>query len=119
MIKPSGHGFPAGADCLAVLTSPAVGAASDLQSALRGLGIEADVTDGYGLAVVSVWVGLLVWCNGERFWWRSGWDERRKRPVYAWHPACDPERAARRVAFRYRDLRRTRPLAALRRGECG
>ncbi|MEV0233068.1 hypothetical protein [Nonomuraea sp. NPDC050786] len=39
---------------------------------LIGVGIPADVHDGYGLALVSVWVGLVVWCDGERYWF-SAW----------------------------------------------
>ncbi|NUW46230.1 hypothetical protein [Nonomuraea rhodomycinica] len=69
-------------------------------------GVPANTHDGYDLALVSVWVGLVVWCDGVWFWWRAGWDDRRKRAVYARHPATDPSRAARRVAFRYADLRR-------------
>ncbi|GAA2317360.1 hypothetical protein GCM10010149_82000 [Nonomuraea roseoviolacea subsp. roseoviolacea] len=82
-----------------------------LRQALAQRGIEADVHDGYGLALVSVWVGLVVWCDGCRFWWRTGWDPRRKRAVYAWHPALEPGRAARRVALRYADLRANHPLS--------
>ncbi|MBN6058124.1 hypothetical protein JYK22_39750, partial [Nonomuraea sp. RK-328] len=74
-------------------------------------GISADTHDGYDLALVSVWVGLVVWCDGVWFWWRAGWDDRRKRVVYARHPATEPARAARRVAFRYADLRRHHPLS--------
>ncbi|MET9336512.1 hypothetical protein [Nonomuraea sp. NPDC003804] len=80
---------------------------------LREHDIPADTHDGYGMVLVSVWVGLVVWCDGEWFWWRSGWDERRKRAVYARHPAIDPSRAARRIAFRYADLREKRPLSAV------
>ncbi|MEU4541987.1 hypothetical protein [Nonomuraea dietziae] len=69
----------------------------------------ADVHDGYELALVSVWVGLVVWCDGDRFWWRSGWDARRSRPVYAWHPAMEPNRAATRIARRYAQLQETHP----------
>ncbi|MFC6578129.1 hypothetical protein [Planomonospora parontospora] len=88
-------------------------AAEDLREALEREGITADVHDGYGLALVSVWVGLIVWCDGERFWWRTGWDDRRQRFTYAWHPAADPVRAARRVAFRYTALRtNSRPALA-------
>ncbi|MEV4183027.1 tyrosine-type recombinase/integrase [Streptosporangium canum] len=47
--------------------------------------------------------------RGDRFWWRTGWDDRRERFTYAWHPAIEPARTARRVAFRYRDLRNTPP----------
>lgn len=81
-------------------------AAEELRVALDRHEIPADVHAGHGLALVSVWVGLVVWCDGERFWWRTGWDDRRQRFTYAWHPAVDPARAARRVAFRYGDLRR-------------
>lgn len=52
-------------------------AAKELQEALETHGIASDVHDGYGLALVSVWVGLVVWCDGARFWWRTGWDARR------------------------------------------
>ncbi|MGR6924159.1 hypothetical protein ACU635_58685 [[Actinomadura] parvosata] len=50
-------------------------------------------------------VGLVVWCDCGSFWWRTGWDAARKRPIYAWHPAVEPERAAARIARRYADLR--------------
>ena len=63
------------------------------------------------MALVSVWVGLVVWCDGERYWWRTGWDAQRKRALYAWHPAVEPVRAARRVAFRYADLCANHPLS--------
>lgn len=76
-----------------------------LQEALRRDGIQTDVHDGYGLALVSVWVGLVVWCDGGRFWWRTGWNADRRRVIYAWHPATDPFRAARRIAMRYAEVR--------------
>ncbi|MFB4280726.1 hypothetical protein ACBJ59_35935 [Nonomuraea sp. MTCD27] len=76
-----------------------------LQQELRYDGINADVHDGYGLALVSVWVGLVVWCDGGRFWWRTGWNPERHRVIYAWHPTDDPFRAARRIARRYAELR--------------
>ncbi|MFF5206088.1 hypothetical protein [Streptosporangium sp. NPDC000396] len=84
-----------------------------LRTTLEKYGIACDVHDGYGLALVSVWVGLVVWCDGERFWWRTGWDARRRRFVYAWHSAADPDRAARRITFHYRELRETHPLSEL------
>jgi hypothetical protein len=76
-----------------------------LQESLRRDGINADVHDGYGLALVSVWVGLVVWCDGWRYWWRTGWNVDRRRVIYAWHPATDPLRAARRIEMRYAELR--------------
>lgn len=84
-----------------------------LRDALQHDGIESDVHDGYGLALVSVWVGLVVWCDGWRFWWRTGWNADRRRVVYAWHPANDPFRAARRIAIRYAEIRsRQTPIGA-------
>jgi hypothetical protein len=74
-------------------------------------GIRADTHAGYDLALVSVWVGLVVWCDGECYWWRAGWDEPRRRVLYARHLAIEPSRAARRIAFRYADLRKQTPSA--------
>lgn len=97
-----------------VATRPsAAEAAEQLRSSLADLGIPADVHEGPGLALVSVWVELVVQCDSEWFWWRSGWDERRNRAIYARHPATEPSRAARRIVFRYDGLRRTRPLSAV------
>ncbi|MGI5283972.1 hypothetical protein ACQEVF_11625 [Nonomuraea polychroma] len=93
--------------------TPEKHAADDLAKALAAQGVPTDIHNGYGLTLVSVWVGLVVWCDGEWFWWRSGWDDRRKRVIYARHPAIDPMRAARRVAFRYADLRRNPPEPAI------
>ena len=88
-------------------------AAEQLRQELSHLGIASDVHDGYGLALVSVWVGLVVWYRHDGFWWRTGWDADRKRAVYARHPLHEPERAARRVAYRYAEVRRSYPPPAL------
>ncbi|WP_157548587.1 hypothetical protein [Nonomuraea candida] len=82
-----------------------LGAAEQLRRELARLGIPGDVHDGYGLALVSVWAGLVVWCDCERFWWRTGWDAGRKRVVYAWHPVVEPGRAAARIARQYAQVR--------------
>ncbi|GAA3424609.1 hypothetical protein GCM10018953_17920 [Streptosporangium nondiastaticum] len=95
-----------------------VDAAEALRTALAEHEITADVHDGYGLAVVSVWVDLLVWCDGRRFWWRTDWNARQHRPVYAWHSALEPVQAARRVARRYADLRHERPARPEERSAC-
>ncbi|MFI6603011.1 hypothetical protein ACIBHX_42795 [Nonomuraea sp. NPDC050536] len=65
------------------ITAPplALNTAVELHRSLQVLGISTDVHEGFGLALVSVWVGLVVWCDGERYWWRTAWDARRKRPV--------------------------------------
>jgi hypothetical protein len=94
-------------------SSYALSSAECLRRVLRSRGCVADVHDGYGLALVSVWVGLVIWCDGERFWWRSGWDERRNRAVYAWHPSTDPDRAADRIRRRYEQLRTSHGLPAV------
>ncbi|WP_344479933.1 hypothetical protein [Nonomuraea monospora] len=75
-------------------------------------GIHADIHEGYGLALVSIWVGLVVWCDGEWYWWRAGWDDRRKRVLYARHPAIEPSRAACRIAFHYAHLRESHTLSS-------
>ncbi|WP_219509281.1 hypothetical protein [Nonomuraea ceibae] len=89
----------------AMVTLDPCRSAEILRDALQRDGINSDVHDGYGLALVSVWVGLVVWCDGERLWWRTGWNADRRRVIYAWHPASDPLRAARRIAMRYAELR--------------
>ncbi|GGT31526.1 hypothetical protein ACFFV7_47925 [Nonomuraea spiralis] len=68
-------------------------------------GVQADTHIGYGLALVAVWAGLVIWCDGEWYRWRAGWDDRRKRVLYARDPAVEPSRAARRIALRYAELR--------------
>ncbi|GAA2905780.1 hypothetical protein GCM10010517_71940 [Streptosporangium fragile] len=85
-------------------------AAESLRAELGRLRISADVHEGHDLALVSVWVGLVVWCDGQRFWWRTSWNARRRRFVYAWHSSSEPEGAARRVALWYAQLRREGPV---------
>jgi hypothetical protein len=105
---------------MAVLTrnAPPAGAARSvelLRGELEHLGIKADVHTGHGIALVSVWVGLVVWCDGQSYRWSTG----RKSPrdprlvVYAFGPVDDPVTAARRVARRYVELRENHPLSAL------
>lgn len=91
--------------------SRAVKAAERLRDALARQQIAADVHDGYGLALVSVWTGLIVWCNGDRYWWCAGWNPQERRPVYASNRCGDPEQAAVRVARRYARLRALHPPA--------
>ncbi|MFG1685333.1 hypothetical protein ACGFNP_34590 [Nonomuraea sp. NPDC049269] len=84
-----------------------------LRYALAEQDIASDIHAGYGLALVSVRVGLVVWCDGNWFWWRVGWNDRRKRVLYARHPADEPVRAARRVAFRCEEVYRHNPHSEL------
>lgn len=89
--------------------SRAVQAAERLRDALARRQIAADVHDGYGLALVSVWTGLIVGCNGDRYWWCAGWNAQERRAMYASNRCSDPEQAAARVARRYARLRALHP----------
>jgi hypothetical protein len=80
--------------------------AERLRTQLERHGVEADVHEGYGLALVSVWIELVVWTDGRWFRWSSGRTSIRGRPVYSFTPALDVVTAARRVADRYSELRR-------------
>ncbi|MEU1389026.1 MULTISPECIES: hypothetical protein [unclassified Nonomuraea] len=91
-------------------------AAEQLRRELAQLNVPGDVRDGFGMALVSVWVGLVVWCRPDGFWWRTGWEPERERAYDAWHPLPEPGRAARRVAFRYAELRRSHERPALTAG---
>ncbi|WP_326826033.1 hypothetical protein [Streptosporangium sp. NBC_01756] len=82
-----------------------------LKRELEALGIVADTHHGDRVALLSVWVDLVVWCDGHTYWWRVSWNAARQRATYARHPATEPGRAARRIAFRYAELRETHPLS--------
>ncbi|MEV7013926.1 hypothetical protein [Streptosporangium sp. NPDC051022] len=79
-------------------------AAGRLREALTRQRIASHVTTGYGLALVSLWYGLLVWTNGDRFWWCDGWNDQLRQPRHASHRASEPDQAARRIARRYAQL---------------
>ncbi|MEU6997633.1 hypothetical protein [Nonomuraea sp. NPDC046570] len=80
-------------------------AAAALHRELAALGIDSDLRSGNGLATVSVWGGLLVWTNGQTFWWIKA---AKIPPEYADAPANQPQEAALRVAARYTELIRER-----------
>ncbi|MBG0820578.1 hypothetical protein HS048_07505 [Planomonospora sp. ID91781] len=84
-------------------------AAELLRDELARHGVDADVHAGYGMALVSVWVELLVWTNGR--WFRWGCDASSAgngRRVYAFGPADDVATAARRILRRREELRQRR-----------
>ncbi|MEV4249137.1 hypothetical protein AB0J63_37695 [Streptosporangium canum] len=94
------------------MTTP-LNAAQRLCDELAALGVASDVHDGYGLALVSVWYGLVVWTDGLIFRWGTGEGPGRGRP--GWHafaPADDPVTTAQRVAGCYAELRRKHPCPA-------
>ncbi|GAA5772307.1 hypothetical protein Aros01_08856 [Streptosporangium roseum] len=84
-----------------------------LRVELGHLGITADLHHGHGAALLSVWVDLLVWSDGSRFlWWNGDYSSHTDRRKYAAHLADHPATAARRIAARYADLRKTRPMSS-------
>jgi hypothetical protein len=96
--------------------SPATVAASRLRAELERLGITADAHEGYGLALLHVWPGLVVWCewapDGWRYrWWTGGVVERSGLWVYTGCRALAVKTAAHRIAGRYAELRRDHPTA--------
>ncbi|MFI9843495.1 hypothetical protein ACIHFD_41095 [Nonomuraea sp. NPDC051941] len=76
------------------------------------MGIPADVQEGRGLALVSVWTGLVVWTDGLWYRWWTGRRSQTGRWLYAHHSAFEPERAARRIAARYAELREAPSIVA-------
>jgi hypothetical protein len=102
----------------ALLTGPsAVHAADRLSSALKQHGISADVHDGHGIALVSVWVDLLIWTDGVVYrWWTGQICGRAGRRLYTTYSVNDPVAAAHRVAHRYEELHQSHPLSALTHG---
>lgn len=96
--------------------SPATVAAERLRTVLESRGIAADVHTGYGVALVSVWVDVVIWCecgpDGWRYrWWTGRLSHRTGRYVYTGCRADAVETAARRITARYSEVRRTHPLS--------
>lgn len=82
---------------------PAV-TALKLQAELKEFGVTSDMNDGYRLAVVSVYRGLIVWTNGIHYWWYV--TQPNGQYMRCWHLTSDPYNAAKRIVRRYNDLRR-------------
>lgn len=92
--------------------TPAVHAAGLLRDELARQGVESDVHDGYGLALVTVWADLVVWTDGMVYrWWAGRVSQKTGRRLYAVYGVSNPATAARGVAFRYAELRGNRPLS--------
>lgn len=102
----------------AAVRSPAAVMAERLRAELERRGITADVNEGDGLALVSVWVHLVVWCesgpDGWRYrWWTGRTSQQSRRWVWTSCPSTAVETAGRRVAERYAEVRRSHPLSAV------
>lgn len=96
------------------MSSSSLRAAEQLALALEDLGVAADVHEGHGIALVSVWTDLVVWTDGMAYsWWSGRISGRTGRKLYTYGPAHDPVAVARRVAERYAELREEHPLSAL------
>jgi hypothetical protein len=94
--------------------SAAERAAQELHQALAERGIATDVHSGHGIALVSVWAGLVVWCDGNLYRWRTGRTSPiTGRPLYTLHGCDRPEVVASYVALRHAELRATNPLPLL------
>jgi hypothetical protein len=78
-------------------------AAELLRDELAQRGIAADLHAGYGMALLSVCTGLVVWSDGRWFRWAVG-RSRRGRIRYAFAQCSDMVTAARRVTMRYEAL---------------
>ncbi|WP_433225070.1 hypothetical protein [Microtetraspora malaysiensis] len=86
-------------------------AAERLREELERYGIGADIHEGDGTALVSVWVDLVVWTDGaySYLWWTGENFPRSSLRKYTYSPVNDPASAARRVAARYAELRDGHP----------
>ncbi|MGV9773683.1 hypothetical protein [Streptosporangium sp. NPDC003464] len=94
--------------------TPAVHAACLLRDELARHGVEGDVHDGYGLALVSVWADLVVWTDGVVYrWWTGRLSPRTRQRLYAVYSLDSPAAVARVVALRYAELRECHPRSGL------
>jgi hypothetical protein len=110
-----------------VVSAPAVpGPAGRLAWALaeqlRWAGIDTQVSEVEGIALVGIWaVDLTVWCefgpNGWRYQWRLGVAATGGVPGYTSCPCSALETAAQRIARLYRErFEAMYPAAAARQG---
>jgi hypothetical protein len=95
--------------------SPAADVAYRLRDELAMQGIAADVHDGYGVALVSVWIDLVVWVEcgldgvWRYIWWTGRINPKTGRWVYTECPFAGVSSVARLVGERYRELLERHP----------
>ncbi len=90
----------------------ALRAAERLGEALAARRVVTRVHDGHGLALLAIQDGPVVWCDGERFWWWAGWDERQRHARYDVQRVGDPGRVADHLVRRLSHLWARRPYSA-------
>ncbi|MEV4750526.1 hypothetical protein AB0K21_29545 [Streptosporangium sp. NPDC049248] len=84
---------------------PAALAAERLRIGLEHCGVSADVHEGHGVALVSVWTDLLVWTDGRAYrWWTGKTSAKTGRRLYRVYSADNPITVAHCVAQRYKEL---------------
>jgi hypothetical protein len=97
-----------------VALPPWVASSERLKLSLGDLQIAADVHEGQGVALVSVWLDLIIWTNGRWYrWWTGRISQKTGRRLYAVHSTEDAPTTARHVALRYSELRSSYPLPAI------
>ncbi|MGW5688888.1 hypothetical protein [Nonomuraea sp. NPDC003754] len=66
--------------------------------------IDSVVRHGEGVALVLISTDLVVWTDGDTWWWRTGQTTRRGRWIYARASTENVATAARRIALRCAEL---------------
>ena len=85
---------------------PADEAAEQLQVQLHAEHrIASEVHHGDGVALVLISTGLVVWTDGDIWWWWTGHTTGRGRWIYNHVSTGNVATAARRIALRYEETR--------------
>jgi hypothetical protein len=94
------------------LPPPWAASAERLESALHDLDVAADVHQGEGIALVSVWVDLVVWTDGRWYrWWTGQTSAKTGRRLYHVYGTDNPVTVARAIVIRRTELQKAHPSA--------
>ncbi|GAA3417957.1 hypothetical protein [Streptosporangium vulgare] len=85
---------------------PAALTAERLRIGLEHCGIAADVHQGHGVALLSVWTNLVVWTDGLAYRWWTGKISAKTGRLYRVYGVDNPITVAHRVAQRCEELRK-------------
>lgn len=86
---------------------PAALAAEQLRIGLERCGVAADIHEGHGVSLISVWTNLVVWTDGRAYrWWTGKISAKTGRRLYRVYGVDNPVTVARCVAQRYEELRK-------------